>query len=109
MIIYTEFDKCVFVSLLIEVTMNHSCPYNSFCEGPAFFTCNSTSMLECSDCSYGGYIAVIFVASILGLAIVFGNFLTIWIFAQQWKNGQDMKMNAIKLSLAVSDLITGAF
>ena len=86
---------------------NFTCPYNSFCAGRAIEACNDTAMMDCPECNYGSYVALMFIASVLAVMIILGNSLTIWIFAQRCKNGCDMKMDAIKLSLAVSDLLTG--
>ena len=88
---------------------NISCPYNTFCVGNASESCNDTAMYECADCNYSGFIALLCIAFILGVFIVMGNALIIAIFVQRWRKSSDMKTDAIKLSLAVADLVTGEF
>ena len=87
--------------------MNNSCPFNTFCVGNASRNCNNTAMQYCPDCNYSAFVAVICIAAFLGVVIISSNLLALVVFIKRYRKGYDMKMDAIKLSLAFADLITG--
>ena len=86
---------------------NYDCVDNMFCLPEAIYTCRDTAIKNCSECNYSALVAFICVATILGIVIVLGNLLTLAVFIKRHRSGYDMKVDAIKMSLSVADLLTG--
>ena len=86
---------------------SNECFHNIFCLPKANDTCNDTAIKYCPECNYSAHVAVICVATILGIVIVLGNLLTLAVFIKRYRSGCDMKVDAIKMSLSVADLLTG--
>lgn len=78
--------------------------FQGFCSANAEQICPNQTVSNCPACSVGLYAWFIALVAIFGIAVLFGNLMIIWIV---WKKKKTSKLDILKVSLAIADLLTG--
>jgi len=76
----------------------------AFCSNQAFTLCHNVTLNECEECTMTGAGIFATVCVILGLFIVLGNGMVVCVII---KNRLNDGFSMMKVSLAVSDALTG--
>ena len=90
-----------------ESGLNELCGVPGICKFTAQQNCFNKTLANCPDCSSVASGLFLFIASCLGLAILFGNLLILFVFARLNKKRKATHIDWYKASLAVADLLTG--
>ena len=80
-----------------------------FCDNSANSTCINTTIKSCNKCSLVNGILFVLFLVILGLVISIGNMLIIVVVYRRHRKKKINKIDIIKMSLAIADLLTGKY
>ena len=81
--------------------------YPGVCSQYACDECFNTIITECAQCSQVAIVIIFCYFIAIGLAIVFGNALTICVGIKHHRDGNASKLDYCRTSLAVADMLTG--
>ena len=94
-------------SLHLENDSNYACPLNQFCSFEARFLCRDIPLRDCQSCDVSILFGITAIYVLLGIAIFVGNGLIISVYVYRYYMENVTKSDAIRLSLAVADTISG--
>ena len=80
-----------------------------FCDNSANSACINTTIKSCNKCSLVNGILFVLFLVILGLVISIGNMLIIAVVYRRHRKKKINKIDIIKMSLAIADLLTGKY
>ena len=80
-----------------------------FCDNSANSACINTTIKNCNKCSLVNGILFMLILIILGLVISIGNMLIIAVVYRRHRKKKIDKIDIIKMSLAIADLLTGKY
>ena len=78
-----------------------------FCEPRAFVSCKDIPIKSCKECSLFKGSFFLFLLIFLGISIFIGNLLIIAVGYLRYKKRKINKLDILKMSLAIADLLTG--
>ena len=78
-----------------------------FCEPRAFVSCKDIPIKSCKQCSLVKGSFFLFLLIFLGISIFLGNLLIIAVGYLRYKKRKINKLDILKVSLAIADLLTG--
>ena len=78
-----------------------------FCEPRAFVSCKDIPIKSCKECSLVKGSFFLFFLIFLGISIFIGNLLIIAVGYLRYKKRKINKLDILKVSLAIADLLTG--
>ena len=78
-----------------------------FCEPRAFVSCKDIPIKSCKECSLVKGSFFLFLLIFLGISIFIGNLLIIAVGYLRYKKRKINKLDILKVSLAIADLLTG--
>ena len=78
-----------------------------FCEPRAFVSCKDIPIKSCKQCSLVKGSFFLFLLIFLGISIFIGNLLIIAVGYLRYKKRKIDKLDILKMSLAIADLLTG--
>ena len=78
-----------------------------FCEPRAFVSCKDIPIKSCKQCSLVKGSFFLFLLIFLGISIFIGNLLIIVVGYLRYKKRKIDKLDILKVSLAIADLLTG--
>lgn len=85
------------------------CGQPGYCTYQIYNNCKNTILSECEECSVSLGVIMITLIILLGIGIVLGNSLIIYVGYHKCKKGKHDKTDLCKTSLAAADMITGKF
>ena len=83
------------------------CGQPGFCTNNIYANCPNTILSECQECDNGLAAVFMFFIICLGIAILLGNLLIIFVGYRKHKENKKDKMDVCKMSLALADMIAG--
>ncbi|XP_076809339.1 uncharacterized protein LOC143452310 [Clavelina lepadiformis] len=92
---------------MIELTSSRPCILDGFCTEQAHAICETKLISDCEECNKAREITFVIGICTLGLSILVGNALIIAVGCQRVRSGIAQKIDVIKISLALADILTG--
>ena len=83
------------------------CGQPGFCTSDIHANCPNTILSECQECDNGLATVFMFFIICLGIAILLGNLLIIFVGYRKHKENKKDKMDVCKTSLALADMVAG--
>ena len=102
----TNQNKTRFTSYLSQFTFCGTLP---FCDNSANSACINTTIKNCNKCSLVNGILFMLFLVIFGLVILIANMLIIAVVYRRHRKKKINKIDIIKMSLAIADLLTGKY